>query len=126
MDDEPDTTTEYERLRSAYWDAQRVFRERAVDEIIALLPVGIDAVTLQINDTPRLAMHRYVDSDGVEWYPEDWLEEHPGGDPYADDAIDQIANDLEANDWDEADSFLMSTGDGRTFVIERPTTPGKE
>lgn len=104
------TTNSYEAARSAFWDAQSAFRREAEREMQRLMPEGVATVVLEINDTPRLTVTDLLHADGSSW-----LDEHEDDDTFA--ALDQIASDMEALTWHEADSFLASKGD--RFIIEK-------
>lgn len=101
--------TEYETIRAAYWEAQREFRAAGEAEMLRVLPDEIRTIRLQINDTPRLTVTELLDEAGVD-RTEDF------GDAW--EIVDQIANDMEAFTWEEADSFLMGDGEGG-FTIGR-------
>ena len=110
------STERYKADRDAYWEAQRRFRATAEAEIRRLMPEGVSAVILSINDTPRLTVDSYVDGEGNEVDPYEW----DGAEDTADfDVLDQIAGDMEDFTWEEDDTFLMSEGDGEHFRIER-------
>lgn len=107
------TSTEYEAARKAYWDAQTAFRQRAIKEIIDLIPEEYDAVVvMHLNEGEGYATMRH------------WL---GGGDepglPETDDveaecAINEILRDMELFSWDEAESALERY-DSQSFIIRR-------
>lgn len=107
------TATTYAQARGAYWKAQNAFRGIAVQEIARLIPDAYEAVVLEMSDDPdipRLRISHFRTPEGeadFDYEDADTWEE-----------IDQIAADMEAFTWDEADSFLMTTAEGK-FIIEK-------
>lgn len=115
---EPSAT--YEAERASYWRAQEDFRDLAQAEMIRLMPEGIAALVIELNDAdpPRLSVVAYRDPDGTDHYPEDWADGADDQGRY--DALDQIAADLDVSDWHEADGFLFGDPDDlNRFVVER-------
>lgn len=108
------STSQYNELRDAYWNAQRAFREVAIAEIQRRMPEGVETVVLDFNDTPRLTVVALIDAEG-----NDVLMEHDCSPEYED--MDGAAADMEFADWDEARSYLMRHGDGIRFAIQRET-----
>jgi hypothetical protein len=110
--------SEYTDMRAAYWELQREFRNAAIAEIVRLMPDGVDTVVLEVNDTPRLAVVDMLDANGDSLQGGDYWDE------FQHDLLDQIANDMEAYTWDEADSFLPSEAPGSSrYIITREDTP---
>lgn len=116
-----DTTTEtvrasesYLAARDAAWEAQRVHRNAAAEEIRRLMPEGVQTVVFTINDTPRLALDAYRDAQGEE------IEVDQTTDPLA-DLIDTIASETECRDWYDAADFLHTdhADPNNRFIIER-------
>ena len=106
-----ETSTEYNEVRAAYWDAQSQFRQAAIDEMFRLAPAEVDTIVLELNDTPRLSLHTFLDANDADLSDETevW------------DLVDSIASDMEVGDWDEADSFLLRGESPDQFIITRPT-----
>lgn len=100
--------TAYDKARATYWDAQRAFRDVAVATIAAAIPEGMAYAVFEINDTPRLSLSCYLDADGNEHHDDT-------AEPW--DTIDDIANDTEAYNWDEADSFMPENDTDGRFLI---------
>lgn len=114
---------EYIAARDRYLDARHAHRTASIAEIQRLLPEDVLFLVLNMSDdpdSPRLTIDGWVLRDGQETdtFP---LEEADLYNP-----LDQIAADMDVYDWEDASSLLLRHPDRRRFVIERPTTPGKE
>lgn len=106
----------YTAARQLYWEQQTDFRRTAIREIRRILPAKVHAVILEIGDsidTPRLTVSGWLDNHGRERE----TYELEGSGVY--DAVDQIASDMEAPSWHEAQSFLRRADDGEHFIIHR-------
>lgn len=113
LDDQDES---WEAYRERYWDAQRRFRMRSVDEVRQWLPEGITAVVLEQDpESWRLQLDEFIDTDGNTVY-RDQLE---GDHPMSLATIDTIVGDLEAYNWEESDSFLPRHEDRRRFLIRK-------
>lgn len=111
--DEP-LSSVYLAAREAYWDEQKRFRAATVTELRRLMPAYVYALTFDMSDdpcAPRLRLDGWLDEDGAE---HDTAELE---DVDAYDVLDQLAADVEAFSWEEADSFLRRTDDGRRFIV---------
>ncbi|MGN6325794.1 hypothetical protein [Pseudolysinimonas sp.] len=109
-DDTIEPSAHYQRMRQAYWSAADAFRETAIAEVCALMPEGVHAVLLELNETPRLAVTDLVDSDFnslmEKWDPSPEL-----------DAIDHVFFEMELHTWDDADNLLRRHG-VNGFIVE--------
>lgn len=105
------TSSTYRALRDAYWDAQAEHRRSSIAEVQRLMPDNVSGVVLELSDNPecpRLRFAAWLLTDGT-----------VGDDSYFDvDEVDQIACDLEAFSYEEADSFL-DRYDAVRFMIAR-------
>ena len=111
--------TPYEAARAGYWRVQTAFRQLAIAEAIRLMPLHVDRIILDLNDTPRLTVVDFLDGDGESVWNADSETVLGWGDESLFDSIDQIASDMEVFSWDEGKSFLPRTDDGATFYIAR-------
>jgi hypothetical protein len=108
---------EYHAAREAYWDAQKEFRALSIAEVQRLMPAGVSACVFTLSDdpeVPRLTLDTCLDAEGEE-HPAFELEESG-----VYDTIDQLAADMEAFSWEEANSFLLRAEDRDRFIIHRP------
>lgn len=105
------TSYTYRALRDAYWDAQAEHRRSSIAEVQRLMPDNVSGVVLELSDDPeipRLRFDAWLFADGT-----------VGDDSDFDaDEVDQIACDLEAFCYEEADSFL-DRYDATRFLIAR-------
>ncbi|MFD5864378.1 hypothetical protein ACFWGP_05465 [Agromyces sp. NPDC127015] len=96
----------------AYWDAQDRHRETSIRELARLIPEGCVAAILELNETPRMAVHAFRDADSNDLDPTEFE---------GFDQIDDVAMQLDFADWEGADSWLMRDtvlGD-EYFIITR-------
>jgi hypothetical protein len=119
MSDMPDDllTREYHAAREAYWAAQKAFRWASISEVQRVMPAGVSAFVFTLSDDPdlpRLTLDAYLDAAGTE-QPAHELE-----DSGVYDTVDQLAADMEAFSWEEANSFLLRAEDRARFIIDRP------
>lgn len=110
----PAQSDEYVAARQAAWKAQDAFETAAMNELLRMIPDNAEAITLTINDTPRLTVTGLIDANGNEVEMDDgWW-----------DAADSIATELDVHDDDHASNFLFrhAKGDptfGVAYVITR-------
>lgn len=116
MTDDDLLTREYHAAREAYWDAQKEFRSISISEVRRLIPDGVSAVLFDLSDDPtipRLTVSGCLNDIGVE---DDTSVLEDAG---VYDSIDQLAADMEAFSWEEADSFLFRAQDRDRFIITK-------
>lgn len=119
------TETPYEQKRNLYWNSQAAFRQASIEELLRLIPATADQVILELNDTPRLSLVDVLDADGQSVFNADALTVIGAGD-HLYDRLDQIASDMEAFSWEEADSFLSRTEGGRWIIARQPASAPQE
>ncbi len=90
----------YQEALAAVIAADNAFVDASIAEIQRLMPEGVAAVYVHLNDTPRLAVWTWVDANGA-----DVLDDT--SDAY--DSMEEVAAALGWHDFYEADNYLLES-----------------
>lgn len=96
---------EYVDAVQAVIAADEAFGQASIAEMRRLMPEGVEALILRVNDTPRLTFDAFIDADGEEQEAEDIDLIIRDGEVY--DAIDEVAMQMDIRDNEDASNWFV-------------------